>query len=60
MKRLKTTINIIIWTLVTIYFTVITLLNIPAVQTFIGSEIAGVIAAKLHTSVSISRVDVDF
>ena len=60
MKRLKTTINIIIWTLVTIYFTVITLLNIPAVQTFIGSEIAGVIAAKLHTSVSISRVDVGF
>ena len=60
MKRLKTSINIIIWTLVAIYFTVITLLNIPAVQTFIGSEIAGMIAAKLHTSVSISRVDVGF
>ena len=60
MKRLKTIINIIIWTLVAIYIAVITLTNIPAVQTFIGKEIAGVIAAKLHTNVSISRVDVGF
>ena len=42
MKRLKTIINIIIWTLVAIYIAVITLTNIPAVQTFIGKEIAGV------------------
>lgn len=60
MKIVKTIINIIIWTLVAVYFSVITLLHIPAVQTFIGSEIAGMVAAKLNTSVSISRVDLGF
>lgn len=57
MKRLKTVINTIIWTLCGIYLCMITLLNIPAAQSFIARKAAHVIGNKINAEVSIGRVD---
>lgn len=57
MKRLKTVINTIIWTLCGIYLCLITLLNIPAVQSFIARQAAHFIGNKINSEVSIGRVD---
>lgn len=57
MNRLKTTINTTIWTICGLYLCIVVLLNIPAVQSFVGTQIADIIANKLNTKVSVGRVD---
>ena len=57
MKRLKTIINATIWTLCALYLSIVVLLNIPAVQAFVGSQTANFIGNALDTKVSIGRID---
>ncbi len=48
------------WTLVSIYAIIIVLLHIPAIQGFIGREVANALGEKLGTEVRIGRVDLGF
>ena len=56
----KRIINITIWTLIGLYASVIVLLHIPAVQTYIGECVANVLCEKFGTHVSVGRVDLGF
>ena len=57
---LKRIINIIIWTVACLYFTLVILLHIPAVQSFIGSYASDALSKKIGTEVSIGRIDLGF
>ena len=59
-KKLKHIISILVWALAGLYFAGIVLLHVPAVQTAIGSEIAGALAKKFGTKVRVGRVDLGF
>lgn len=56
----KRIINITIWTLIGLYTSVIVLLHIPVVQTYIGECVANVLCEKFDTHVSVGRVDLGF
>ena len=60
MKRLKHIINWTIWSLLGLYFLLIILIHVPAVQTFLGRQVAGAVSRKLGTEVSVGRVDLGF
>ncbi len=47
-----------IWTILGLYLLCVLTFKIPAVQTFVGQKLAGLIAQKLGTSVSIASVDI--
>ena len=58
MKRVKHFINTILWALVCLYVVVVAVVNVPAVQDFIGRQVADAIETKLGTKASVGRVDV--
>jgi hypothetical protein len=60
LKRLKHILNALLWTLVSLYFVVVILLHIPAIQSFVGNQVSNRIAQKLGTKVQIGRVDLGF
>lgn len=60
MKALKHIIRGVIWTVVIAYLAVIVAVRIPSIQSFIGSEVAEALAAKLGTRVEIGRVNLGF
>lgn len=57
LKVLRHIINIVIWTILGLYISLILLINIPAVQRAVGSQTAGILSEKLGTRVQIGRVD---
>ncbi|MGI6232309.1 MAG: translocation/assembly module TamB domain-containing protein [Prevotella sp.] len=57
MKKIKHIINAVIWILAGLYFALAILVNLPFMQRFIGSEIAGALSQKLGTGVYVGRVD---
>lgn len=57
MKRLKNIITITIWTVCVLYLSFVVLLNIPAVQSMVGTQLAAVLTNKFNTTVSIKKVD---
>lgn len=57
---LKRIINITIWTIAGLYFALVILLHVSAVQSFIGSYASDALSRKLGTNVSIGRVDLGF
>ena len=60
MKLLKYIVNIVVWSLLTLYVLVMLFTHIPACQTFLGKKTAQVIGEVLGTKVSIGRVDLGF
>ena len=60
MKRIRTTIRWIVWTIISLYIVTIVLLHIPAVQGSIGSKIADLASEKLGTEVRIGHIDLGF
>ena len=59
MKILKHILNILIWTFLGLYLLFFVVFSIPAVQEYMGQRVAGLLAGKLGTSVSIGRLDYD-
>ena len=49
--------NVIIWTLVSLYVLLIVVLNISQVQSFMGNRIAAALSEKLGTEVNIENVN---
>ena len=60
MKTLKHIINIVVWTLLSLYLLLVLAFQFPAVQRFGARYIAGVIANKLGTKVNIGTLDYSF
>ena len=60
MKILKHILNGVIWTILGLYLLFILTVSIPAVQRYMGSRLAGMMAEKLGTSVSIGRLEYGF
>lgn len=60
MKLLKYIVNVVVWSLLTLYAMVMLFTHIPACQTFLGEKTAQAIGEKLGTKVSIGRVDLGF
>ena len=60
MKTLKHIINIVVWTLLSLYLLFVLAFQFPAVQRFGARYIAGVIANKLGTKVNIGTLDYSF
>lgn len=57
---MRKVINVILWSVVALYFAVIILLHIPAIQNFTGAEVASALSKKLGTKVEVGRVDLGF
>lgn len=60
MKKLRKSINIILWTLVTIYFAIIVMLKLPPIQRSIGGWVSHVVSEKINTNVEVGNVDLGF
>ncbi len=60
MKLLKYIVNIVVWSLLTLYVLLMLFTHIPACQTFLGEKTAQAIGEKLGTNVSVGRVDLGF
>lgn len=60
MRKYRNIISGVIWTLVGLYVTLIVLLHIPAVQSFIGAKAGEILSEKFGTTVSVGRVDIGF
>ena len=60
MKLLKYIVNIVVWSLLTLYVLLMLFTHIPACQTFLGEKTAQAIGEKLGTKVSVGRVDLGF
>ena len=60
MKKLRKTINIILWSLVALYAAIILMLNLPPVQKAIGGWTSDAIGKKINSRVEIGKVDVGF
>ena len=60
MRLLKYIINIVVWSLLTLYVLVMLFTHIPACQTYLGEKTAQAIGEKLGTKVSVGRVDLGF
>lgn len=60
MKHLRHIISGVVWTMAGLYFALVILLHIPAVQGGLGSWVSSAIANKLGTKVEIGRVDLGF
>ncbi len=57
---MRKVINVILWSVAALYFAVIILLHIPAIQNFTGAEVASALSKKLGTKVEVGRVDLGF
>ncbi len=57
---MKRAINIVVWTAVGMYLTVVVLLHIPVTQSFIGTLVSNALSEGLGTKVSVGRVDLGF
>ncbi len=57
MKTIKHSINILIWALIGLYLAIAVLVNIPAVQSYLGSRVSAALSRKLNTNVNVGRVD---
>ena len=57
---LKYIVNIVVWSLLTLYVLVMLFTHIPACQTYLGEKTAQALGEKLGTKVSIGRVDLGF
>ena len=60
MKKLRTIIRWVIWTIAGLYITTIVLLHIPAVQGFLAQKVGDVAGDKLGTEVHVGRIDLGF
>lgn len=60
MKTIKHIINWTIWSIIGLYALLLITIHIPAVQGFIGRQVADALEHKLGTEVSIGRVDLGF
>ncbi|MCR5678676.1 MAG: translocation/assembly module TamB [Prevotella sp.] len=60
MKRLRRIVSWTIWSFLALYLTVIVLIQLPFVQSWIGNAVAGAISKKLGTEVRVGRVDLGF
>jgi len=60
LSKIKHIVNGIVWTVVILYFSVIALVQIPFVQSWLGMQISSALQHKLGTHVSISHVDMGF
>ena len=60
MKLLKYIVNIVVWSLLTLYVLLLLITHIPACQTYLGEKAAQLIGETLGTKVSIGRVDLGF
>ena len=60
MKKFKHICNGIIWTLIVLYLLLIVLMHLPAVQTFLGKEVAEALADKFGTKVEVGKVNLGF
>jgi len=58
MKWLRHTINTVVWVLLTFYVTLTIAVNIPAVQKYLGREVASALSEKFGTKVCVGRIDV--
>lgn len=57
MKAFKHIVRFVVWALIGLYFSIIVLLQLSGVQSFLGSQVAQAISDKLGTRVSVGRVD---
>ena len=60
MKKLRTTIRWVIWTIAGLYLTAIVLLHIPVVQDFLAQKVGNLAGDKLGTEVHVGRIDLGF
>ena len=60
MKRLKHIISWAIWTLLALYVIALVLVRLPAVQSYLGNQVASAIGRKLGTEASVGRIDLGF
>ena len=58
MKTLKRIISWTIWSLLALYLIIVVLLNIPAVQRYVGHEVCQAISSRLGTKAVVERVDI--
>ena len=59
-KLLKYIVNIVVWSLLTLYVLLLLFTHIPACQSYLGEMTAQLIGETLGTKVSIGRVDLGF
>ena len=57
MKTIKHIINWTLWSIIGIYALLLIMIHIPAVQNYIGRQVAGALEKKLGTEVTVGRVD---
>lgn len=60
MNNVKNIIRGGIWTLIGVYVSVVILLHIPVVQSFIGKKVGDVLSEKFGTLVTVGQVDLGF
>lgn len=60
MKKVRHIINTIVWTLIGLYVVVMVMVNIPMIQSVVGSKFASMMSRKLGTEVHIGKVSVGF
>lgn len=60
MKIFGRIINGAVWTVVGLYVLIITLIHIPAIQNYIGNQLASALSDKLGTKVYVGRIDLGF
>jgi hypothetical protein len=57
LKTIKHSINILIWVVVGLYLAISILVNLPVIQSHLGSQVAAALSHKLSTRVGIGRVN---
>ena len=57
LKYIKYIINVVLWTVVSLYLLTAVLLHIPYIQGAVASGVASVLSSTLDTRVEIGRVD---
>ncbi len=56
LKRLKSIIRWTIWLVIGVYFTIVILLHLPAIQNFAGHEVSKLLSKKLGTEVRVGKI----
>ncbi|MGN1375985.1 MAG: translocation/assembly module TamB domain-containing protein [Prevotella sp.] len=57
MKKARTILKAVIWSLISLYVMMLVVIRIPAVQKTIGNEVAGMVGEKLGTKVTVGKVN---
>ena len=60
MKKAKIIIIGVIWTIVGLYILLVTMLHVPAFQSYLGQQIGEALTEKFGTQVSVGRIDLGF